>query len=233
MLVTLQRLAVKTVGDLAALGEPTLIAALGRATGRHLYELSNAIDERPVERSRAAKSIGHEETFAHDLYDRAEMRTEVVRLSDAVASRLRASGLGARTLTIKIRFHGFETITRSVTAPAPVATAAAIINVIDPLLKAIDPGRGVRLIGVHASNFGQAVEQMSLLDALQAPDSSGSTEVSAHDWVEATSAIDAIRDRFGTDAIGPASAVTKRGIRLVRKGAQQWGPDHDGSGRSQ
>ena len=218
----LQRLGVHTVGDLAALGEKTLVAALGNAAGRHLYALSMAIDDRPVESDRAMKSIGHEETFARDLYDTAELRTELVRLTDAVATRLRAAGTGARTLTLKVRFAGFITITRSTTLPSPIATAAAILDAVGPLLASIDPSPGVRLIGVHASNFGEPAEQLSLDDLFTDSDRAPAT-----DWTDASVAIDAIRERFGNSAIGPASTVSRGGLRLVKRGAQQWGPDHD------
>jgi DNA polymerase IV len=218
----LQRLGVHTVGDLAALGEKALVTALGNASGRHLYALSMADDDRPVESDRAVKSIGHEETFARDLYETAELRTELVRLTDAVATRLRAADTGARTLTLKVRFAGFITITRSTTVPSPVATAAAILNAVGPLLAGIDATPGVRLIGVHASNFGEPAEQLSLDDLF-----TDSERAPATDWTDASVAIDAIRERFGNSAIGPASTVSRGGLRLVKRGAQQWGPDHD------
>jgi len=217
----LQRLGVETVGDLHDLGEQALVVALGKASGRHLFALSEARDERPVETDRAVKSIGHEETFARDLHTTGELRTELVRLADGVASRLRANRTGARTLTLKVRFAGFATITRSTTLASPVATAVAIIDAIDPLVAAIDPTPGVRLLGVHGSNFGEPVEQLRLEDLLV------DSESPPADWTDASAAIDAIRDRFGASAIGPASAVSGRGLRMVRKGAQQWGPDHD------
>ena len=144
----------------------------------------------------------------------------------ASPSRLRAAGVGARTLTLKVRFAGFVTITRSTTGPAPVATAAAILDAVGPLLANIDPTPGVRLLGVHASNFGEPVEQLRLDDLLGAP-GDGPSDAPPADWTEASAAIDAIRERFGDTAIGPASTVSSRGIRIVRKGAQQWGPDHD------
>ncbi len=223
----LQRFGVSTVGDLYRLGEQTLVQVLGKASGRHLFQLSQAHDERPVETELSIKSIGHEETFARDLYELSQLRTEVVRLADAVASRLRAAGTGARTLTLKVRFAGFVTITRSATLPSPVATAAAILDAVGPLLANVDPGPGVRLIGVQASNLGQPAEQLRL------DDFDDGSAVGINDWTEATLAIDAIRRRFGQTAIGPASTVAKANqqsrsrIRLVRPGAQQWGPDHD------
>ena len=98
---------VATVGDLAALDPQAVVGALGRAHGQHLVDLANGRDERAVEPDRDVKSIGHEETFAHDLHDLADVRRELSRLADAVAARLRAAGTGARTLTLKVRDGGF------------------------------------------------------------------------------------------------------------------------------
>jgi DNA polymerase-4 len=218
----LSRLGVRTVGDLAALDEPALVTCLGKAHGHHLYELSWARDDRPVEVDRDPKSIGHEETFSTDLHTHDELHREVVRLADAVASRLRAHGSGARTVTLKVRFAGFETITRSTTLSAPLDTAHAIVAACEPMLAAVDPGPGVRLVGVSCSNFGAVAEQLTM-DALLA-DGGAATE---GEWQAAEETLDAIRSKFGTAAIGPASAIAKGSLRLVRKGAQQWGPDHD------
>ena len=79
----LERMGVATVGDLAALEPAAVIGALGTAHGRHLLDLATAVDDRPVEVEPRVKSIGHEETFAHDLHDLAEVRRELVRLADA------------------------------------------------------------------------------------------------------------------------------------------------------
>jgi DNA polymerase-4 len=144
-----------------------------------------------------------------------------VRLADAVASRLRAGGFGARTVTLKVRFAGFETITRSTTLPAPVDTAHAIVAVCGPMLATVDPGHGVRLVGVSCSNFGPVAEQLSM-DALLGETAGVAT---AGEWQAAEETLDAIRSKFGSGAIGPASAMAKGSLRLVRKGAQQWGPD--------
>lgn len=217
----LMRIGVRTVRDLSELDERTLMAAVGKAHGQHLHRLSWAIDDRPVEVDRELKSIGHEETFASDRHTHDELRRELVRLADGVAGRMRARNTGARTFALKVRFAGFHTITRSITLPSPVDTAHAIIAAVTPLLAAVDPTPGVRLLGVSASNFGEAAEQLSL-DAFldDAPAAPG-------EWQAAEQTVDAIRERFGSAAIGPASAVSRKGLRLVRKGAQQWGPDHD------
>lgn len=215
----LQRLGVRTVADLAQLDEAALVASVGSAHGRHLHRLSWAIDDRPVEVDRVAKSIGHEETFSTDRHTHAELQRELVRLADGVAGRMRAQGVAARTFTLKVRFAGFHTISRAVTLDAAIATAHGIVKAVEPLLAAVDPGPGVRLLGVSASGFAEEAEQLSL-DQLLAPD-----VATPQDWQAAEDTIDAIRSRFGSTAIGPASAVTADGLRVVRRGAQQWGPD--------
>jgi DNA polymerase IV len=215
----LRGLGVHTVGDLAELDEAGLVSAVGAAHGRHLYALAWGVDDRPVEPDREMKSIGHEETFAADRHTTEELLRELVRLSDAVAARVREHGGVARTLTLKVRFAGFETITRSITVAGGVSTAHGIVSAVTPLLDAIDPSPGVRLLGVSASNFTSGSQQLSLDDLFE------ERLDDEHQWLLAEETVDAIRKRFGTAAIGPASAVNDRGLQVVRRGAQQWGPD--------
>jgi DNA polymerase-4 len=228
----LDKLRVRTIGDLAQIGQQQLESALGRAHGRHLHDLAWAIDDRPVVSERALKSIGHEETFSVDRQTHDELHREVVRLADAVSSRLRAQGTGARTISLKLKFSDFTLITRSHTTALPIATAQAIVEVVEPLLRGVPLHLGVRLLGVSVSNFAQAAEQLSFDQLLAHAGSAGAGNAERvspimSDWTSATGAIDAIRDRFGTTSIGPASAMSATGLRLARKGAQQWGPDHD------
>jgi DNA polymerase IV len=215
----LQSLGVHAVADLAELDEAGLVSSLGAAHGHHLYQLAWGVDDRPVEVDREMKSIGHEETFATDRHTHEELTRELVRLSDAVAARMRANGGAARTLTLKVRFAGFETITRSVTVAGGVSTAHGIVAAVEPLLQTIDASPGVRLLGVSASNFSSGSQQLSLDDLF---DEGIDDE---HQWLLAEETVDAIRKRFGAGAIGPASAVSDHGLRVVRRGAQQWGPD--------
>ena len=219
----LERLGVRSVGDLLVLGREALEASVGRAHGRHLFDLANGLDERPVESDRGIKSIGHEETFSHDLVDHASMRTEVVRLADAVSARLRAHGVAARTIQLKIRYSNFETITRSTTPGSALATGPAIVAAIEPMLDRIDPAVGVRLIGVSGSGLVEPVEQLSLLDVI--PDDRGGESRSSVDvnrvWAPASHAVDEIREKFGRDAIGPASGM-RRG-RPGLPGDNPWG----------
>ena len=210
----LTRLGVESVGDLASLPESSLVAALGAAAGRQLHRLANGIDDRPVVVNRLPRSISHEETFARDLHTESALEAEATRLGDAVARRLRASSLQARTITLKLRFGDFRTITRSVTLPDPIDSARDVVAAARGLLSAIDTTPGVRLLGVGASGLVDAsARQLSFEDG---PD--------MHD--EAERVADRIRDRFGASAIGPAVAIRgDSGLRSPSDADQRWGPD--------
>ena len=216
----LARFGVQTVGDLAALPVETLVSALGEAQGRHLHDLAWARDERPVVAESRPKSVGHEETYARDLHDHASLGREAVRLADAVGARLRKAGLEARTVTVKVRFHDFHTITRSRSLPAPTATAALLATVAKDLLGEVDPGPGVRLFGLSASNLVDAAgEQLSF---------EGTTAGRSRMWDDASRAVDAVRRRFGDSAVGPAALAESGRIRRKRQGDTQWGPSGAG-----
>jgi DNA polymerase-4 len=210
----LERHGVRTVGDLADLTSTTVTGTLGDANGRHLHDLAHGIDDRPVVPDQALKSVGHEETFAEDHYSRESLEREAVRMGDAVAARLRAHGLAGRTVTIKVRFHDFRTITRASTLPGPVDSASAIVRAAKALLAGVDPSPGVRLFGVSVSGFSPGAGRQLSLDDLAAPG-----------WQEADGAIDAIRRRFGAEAIGPAVLAGPGGLQRKHRGDQQWGPE--------
>lgn len=214
----LARFGIVTVGDLAALPVGTLVGALGKAQGRHLHDLAWARDDRPVVPESKPKSIGHEETYARDLHDRESLGREAVRMADAVCHRLRKSDMSGRTVTIKVRFHDFHTITRSSTLPAPTATATVVAAVAKQLLETVDPGAGVRLFGVSMSNLVEVEDTQMTLDAAAGGDSA---------WDDASRAVDAIRRRFGDSAVGPAVLADAEGLHLKRQGDTQWGPGED------
>jgi DNA polymerase-4 len=213
-LARLERLGVATVGDLADLDPEVVVAALGRAQGRHLHELANGRDPRAVEPDRRPKSVGHEETFARDLHRRSELSRELTGLCDAVAARLRRHRLAGRTVTVKVRFGDFHTVTRSVTVGEALDEAPAVRHAAAGLLDGIDPSPGVRLLGVSVSGLGPGgVRQLTLDDV------DGS-----QGWSEASRTIDQIRARFGADAIGPAALTRPDGLAVKGHHAQQWGP---------
>jgi DNA polymerase-4 len=199
----LDRYGVKTVGDLAALSEETLVSTLGRAHGAHLHALAWNVDDRAIEPNRVAKSIGHEETFPRDIVDRAALEHEIVRLTDKVASRLRAASTVARTVQLKLRYHDFRTITRAKTLAEPVDLAVDLARVATTLLSSVELGEGVRLLGVSAQQLQPAAAVQAAL-SLDADDEgrSDSAEHAQRSRLERT--VDAVRDRYGDDSVVPA-----------------------------
>ncbi|MEM7143440.1 MAG: DNA polymerase IV [Actinomycetota bacterium] len=219
----LSGMGIETVGDLAAQPVSRIVAGLGKAAGAHLHALANGRDERSVEPGQELKSIGHEETFPRDLETTEELRPHLVRMADAVAARLRKGSVLGRTVTIKVRFADFTTITRSVTVPEPIDGARAIATEAEAMLAKLDPTPGVRLFGVSLSQLVDGSVRQLTLD-----------EVTGPAWSDADAVIDDIRDRFGSSAIGPAAlARPGDGIRRFEVGQQQWGPDRPDAERSE
>jgi DNA polymerase-4 len=223
----LHSLGVSTVGELAEVPPGVLERAVGRAHGRQLGQLARGVDDRRVEADRAIKSVSHEETYPLDLYDRAELRHEIVKMADSVASRLRRAGLAGRTVTLKVRAADFTTRTRSRSGPESLADAATIAARAVDLLAAEDVSAGVRLLGVGVSNLtgleaGSASQMRLDLDG--PADGGGEPERS---WRDASRALDAIRDRFGEGSVGPATLLGPEGVRVKRPGDAQWGPSPD------
>ena len=211
----LKRFGVATIGDLATVPPATLVGSLGQALGTHLHELANGRDPRPVEPDREVKSVSHEETYAVDHVEHEPLRVEAVRMADSVAGRLRAARLSGRTVTIKVRFGDFSTITRSHTLPSPVDGGPTIARAAVELLDQVDVSPGVRLFGVGVSNLAEdGARQLTLDDALNAAG-----------WEDATRAVDEVRARFGDRAVGPGTLASSDGLRVKRQGDTQWGPD--------
>ena len=182
----------------------------GVATDRRVVRLAHGLQSR---HGRPRRSPVDAEPF--EARSRDELLGVLVRQADAVASRLRARAVAARTVTIKLRYGDFTTLTRSVTAMQPVASGPAIADAARRLLEQLDVTRGVRLLGVSASGLVEGGGQQLSLD-----------DVAAASWEDASQAVDDIRRRFGDGAIGPARLSRRgAGLRLTRRGQQQWGPD--------
>lgn len=211
---------VTTVGELAELPEATLVRALGGSAGAHLYALARNEDDREVDPDRVMKSIGHEETFATDRTDRDGLERDALRMADAVASRLRSSAKAARTIQLKLRYGDFRTITRSHTLPAPTDLTAEIGETAVGLLRAVDLGAGIRLLGVSVQQLeqGAAVQGRLLFDDSPEPD--------PDDRRALDTALDTVRERFGRDAVGSAAFLERDRLRTGRR-AGLWGPDDD------
>jgi DNA polymerase-4 len=194
----LQRLGLRTVGDLAATPVGALQAAVGKVAGAHLAELAWGRDPRPVTPPETERSIGAEETFDVDVTDHEVLARELLRLAERTAGRLRAAGLAARTVSIKIRYGDFTTVTRARTLPVATDVAQVMHRTAVGLLDALKVnGRPVRLVGVRAEGLrsaGSDPEQLEL-----DPVRSGRREVEL--------ASDEAARRFGAGAVLPASLV--------------------------
>ena len=149
----LRNLGVATVGELAALPEELVVNALGRAAGHLVHELAWGRDERPVDPERAVKSIGHEETYPYDIFDPEQLRQRLAVMAGSVAASTRAQGLVARTVTMKLRYGDFVTITRSLTFARPHADGRALADAAAKLLADLDLSKGARLLGVSVSGL--------------------------------------------------------------------------------
>jgi DNA polymerase IV len=197
---TLRRLGLKSVGDVAAIPRRTLERAIGDALGAHLYLLANGIDDRPVTPDGPAKSVGSEETFSSDLDDTNVILREILRLADRTASRLREKGMCGRTVTLKVRWSNFKTITRSRTMEAEFDNASEIYEAVKDLYLKLDSQRPrIRLLGVAVSSLAPGPPRRQLL-----LDDSGRSA-----WNEAAVAVDDIRRRFGEGAVTPATLLDR------------------------
>jgi DNA polymerase-4 len=201
---TLHRLGMRTVGDLAHLSRRTLERALGEALGAHLHALASGIDKRAVVVNEPSKSVGSEETYERDLDSADEVLRELLRLADRTAGRLRAKDLCGRTVTIKIRFSNFKTITRSKTLPCEVDTAAEIYEVTKELYERLHPDRPrIRLVGVSVSALAAGPPRRQL-DLLGEGNGSRSPDLRTRNVAHA---VDDIRSRFGEASVAPATLM--------------------------
>ncbi|MDO5503655.1 MAG: DNA polymerase IV [Actinomycetia bacterium] len=194
----LQRLGLRTVADIAHTPVGTLKRALGDVGGAHLHELAWGRDPRRVEPAREEKSVGADETFPYDVDDPDYIRRELLRLSDKVASRMRAAGLSGRTVTLKVRFADFTTITRARTLREPTDVSREIFATVMGLYEALGLQRArIRLVGVRMSGVVD-IEKAPIQGLLDEPE---------HGWRDADRAIDRAAARFGRGSVTPAALL--------------------------
>jgi nucleotidyltransferase/DNA polymerase involved in DNA repair len=197
----LLRYGLRTVGDIAQTPLATLQRALGPAAGAHLHALAWGRDERSVVPHEPDKSIGAEETFAHDVEDPQVIRRELLRLAEKVGARLRAQGYAGRTVSIKVRFADFTTISRSRTLPEPTDVAREIYTVAGALHEALGLQRArLRLVGVRVENLtgADSTPHQLALDERELG------------WRQAEQAADRAGARFGPGAVRPAALIRPR-----------------------
>ncbi|HEX2052994.1 MAG TPA: DNA polymerase IV [Actinomycetota bacterium] len=192
--VVLRRMGLATIADVASCPLSVLERALG-SHGAGLAQLAAGRDSREVVPDQAAKSVGAEETFPADLTEATQMLAALLKLSDRVASRLRAQGISGSTVSLKIRLSSFETFGRSRTLKREVDAATGIYGVARELLESFladkpPSRRSIRLLGVSVGYLSQwpATDR---LDLDRQPE-----------WGAAELALDRIRRRFGEGAVG-------------------------------
>ncbi len=184
----LQAWNVRTVGELAALSESTLVAMLGRAAGRHLNALAHNHDFRRVEAGRRRGSIGSQRALGRGRHSAEAIDATLVGIVDQITRRLRAARRVGRTVVLRLRFGDFERATRSHTLPFATASTQAILVTARALLATTMPmieRRGITLVGCSVA----MLEDDRVCQLLLGPGES------------LDAAIDAIRDRFGSAAI--------------------------------
>jgi len=154
---------VRTIAELRAVPVETLSERFGKH-GRMLFEFCRGVDERPVEVHSERKSLGTENTYAEDLTELARMESEVERMAAEVAAALARSGLAGCTVTLKLRYSDFTTLTRSRTFAVPVYDGGILAETVRDLLRRTEAAsRPVRLLGVTASNLvRERIAQLSL-----------------------------------------------------------------------
>jgi DNA polymerase-4 len=194
----LTRLGLHTVGDIAHTPRNTLVRALGQAAGSHLHALSWGRDERRVVAHEPDKSIGAEETFSRDVDDPDVVRRELLRLAERTAARLRTAGLAGRTVSVKIRFADFTTITRARTLSEPTDVAAVLYATARQLYEALGLDRArLRLVGIRVE--GLVESELAPHQLLLGERAQGRREVEQ--------AADRAARRFGDGTVRPASLV--------------------------
>ncbi len=190
---------IRTFGDARSAGDEVLWRAFGKH-GKAMRDRASGLDDRPVEPDREEKSISAEETFATDLREPAELTARLKALADRTASRLRAQGLLAGRVSVKIRRGDFTTYTRQRALEPPTQETASVSAAAEALLSgwlASQPRAAIRLLGVGVGDL-QLLRQSDLFSS-PLPDSGARLD----------SAIDGIRDRFGVGLLTRASLLPR------------------------
>ena len=192
---TLALLGVHTIGDIAGLSLKLLEQKFGKH-GRSLYHAASGLDERDVETEHETKSVGHEFTFDADLAESESIRRELLKLSVMVTKRLRLHQLQGRTITLKVKYHDFRQITRSVTIKEHIADSKRIYEEVLQLLKKTAAGeKPIRLLGISVSGLkleNDSSQQLLFPEMLP-----------GRKREEINKALDAIQEKFGSTAILP------------------------------
>ena len=193
----LMKMGLQTIGDIANTPRVTLIRVLGEAAGSSLYELAWGRDYRDVEIEHVEKSISAAETFEVDLDVQEEILKEFLRLTEKSVERMREGGFATNTISIKVRFTDFKTISRSKTVDLPITGTQEIFEVVKNLYLGLKLDRAlIRLVGVSLEGLveDEQVKQLRLGER-------------AAGWQQADNAVDRIKRRFGRSSLRPVRLV--------------------------
>ncbi|HVL94141.1 MAG TPA: DNA polymerase IV [Acidimicrobiales bacterium] len=191
-----------TVGAVARVPEPALVALLGRAGGRHLHALAHNLDPRPVLVGRRRGSIGSQRALGRRPLSAADLDATVVALVDRVARRLRAARRVCRTVVLRLRFADFTRATRSRTLAHATAHTGVVLAAARGLLGGSRPAieeRGLTLVGIALAN---SVDDGAVQLPLPFDGQRGAA-------LDAT--LDRVRDRFGSAAVSRAVLLGRDG----------------------
>jgi DNA polymerase-4 len=193
----LHRRGVTTVGEVALLGEASLVAMLGRAVGRQLHALSHNRDQRRVQTGRRRGSIGSQRALGRAPRSRADLDATLAGLVDRVTRRMRTANRVGRTVVLRLRFDDFTRATRSHTMPRSTAHTQTILIALKGLLASSMPmieRQGITLLGISVSNLDND-------DAIQL-----ALPFDRHsDALDST--LDELRERFGTASVTRATQL--------------------------
>jgi DNA polymerase-4 len=207
----LEATGIRTIGELASTSPATLQRLLGQATGAKLGSRAANDDPRPIGTGRRARSVGAQSAFARRLATGTLLRAVLGFLADRVATRLRAGGRAGRTLTVRVRFTGLRSVTRSKTLPAAISTTRTLTELSVDLARAAlaeHPGeREITLLAISVSNLvAQSVLQLELPLGMDDDRHRPGTAAGSARWA-LDRAMDDVRARFGRDALGHAAVV--------------------------
>jgi nucleotidyltransferase/DNA polymerase involved in DNA repair len=192
-----RRLGCATIGDAARMDRDVLVRAFGDSMGDRFHRLSRGIDDRAVVPDHVRKSLGKETTFGEDVADRKVVERALLDLTEQVAASLRRKCLAGATVTVKLRWEGFETVTRQRTLSEPVSTVERIWPVARELLRIADrPRLRVRLVGVTLSALDRSASGQ---EDMFVPDTGVDTRVAK--------AVDALTERFGSGTVTRAALI--------------------------
>ena len=229
----LEKLGLRWVRDLAKVDEATLAGHLGVAMAATLAAYAQGEDRRVVEVNRVVKSVGHDQTFAKSLSGLDEVLEAAKGHSAVVARALRGAGRVARTITVVVRYDDLTSVSRSQTLSFGVDDEYAVLAIATALLESVEYPHAVRLLGVHASSFLERRDNVMQLTFGLDPSSSDAREraeaVSRERQVgfEALrDAVDEVREKFGTAAVGTAAELSEHGVRIAtQRGRHAFGPE--------